>query len=156
MKSRKLQQPKFHWFSLGLLVTLLLTHHGYADAPVGRYIASNGTVLDTETNLLWQQGHQGNAPNWSNAQSYCDGLSLNGLGGWRVPTVKELQTIVDEKQTTPFIDPTAFPMTPAEGFWTSSPWTGSSSMAWFVNFYNGGAGYVDVAAGSRVRCVRNP
>jgi Protein of unknown function (DUF1566) len=131
-------------------------HHGYADAPLGRYTVANGTVLDTKTNLLWQQEHQGNPLNWNDAKSYCTNLNLNGMSGWRLPNIKELQSIVDEKRTNPAIDPTAFPNTPSEQFWTSSSVAGAISGAWLVRFYDGdGDAYnVSVAYATWVRCVR--
>jgi hypothetical protein len=83
------------------------------------------------------------------------GTSLGGTG-WRLPTIKELQSIVDLSQTAaPYIDPTAFPSTPSNYFWSSSPLAGSSSDAWNVSFGNG-ATYGTAVSGSYsyVRCVR--
>jgi hypothetical protein len=85
--------------------------------------------------------------NWADAKTYCSSVGL------RLPTVKELDSLVDLTVTSgATIDPTAFPNTPAESFWTSSPYFGSPSNAWGVDFssglYGSGAG-VDY-----VRCVR--
>jgi len=67
----------------------------------------------------------------------------------------ELRTIVDFTVTSgATIDATAFPSTPAEPFWTSSPYAGSSGDAWVVDFYNGYWYGVDVGYVDRVRCVR--
>ena len=33
--------------------------------------------------------------NWEQALSYCENLSLGGRDDWRLPTAKELQSIVD-------------------------------------------------------------
>jgi hypothetical protein len=54
----------------------------------------------------------------------------------------------------PAIDGTAFPNTPSEVFWSSTPWAGSSSSAWGVDFSYGYAGNGDVGYSYRVRCVR--
>jgi len=54
----------------------------------------------------------------------------------------------------PTINQTAFPNTPAEWFWTSSPYAGSSGDAWYVFFVNGISSYGDVGVYYRVRCVR--
>ena len=67
----------------------------------------------------------------------------------------ELRTIVDFTVTSgATIDATAFPGTPAEWFWTSSPYAGSSGYAWPVKFNDGGSNYYDVGGDYRVRCVR--
>ena len=52
------------------------------------------------------------------------------------------------------IDEMAFPSTPAEWFWTSSPFTGSSGYAWVVDFGYGYSSNFDVGLYYRVRCVR--
>jgi hypothetical protein len=66
----------------------------------------------------------------------------------------ELRTIVDFTRTNPSVDPTTFPNTPSDGFWTSSPYAGSSGNAWFVGFSDGYSSYGDVGYDDRVRCVR--
>jgi hypothetical protein len=69
--------------------------------------------------------------------------------------VKELQTIVDESRKSPSIDPTAFPSTPSDYFWSSSPLAGSSSYAWYVDFsYGNTSNGVGVSYATNVRCVR--
>jgi hypothetical protein len=56
--------------------------------------------------------------------------------------------------TSSTIDQTAFPGTPAESFWTSSPYAGSSGYAWRINFFYGVSNDDDVGISYRVRCVR--
>jgi hypothetical protein len=131
----------------GLMVPAL------ADAPAGRYTIANGTVYDTKTKLTWQQAVPSSAYTWADARAYCSGLSLVGTG-WRLPTAKELQTIVDESRTNPSIDPNAFPSTPSSFFWSSSPVAGSSSSAWDVDFGYGSTYVVVVSNTYAVRCVR--
>jgi hypothetical protein len=117
---------------------------------------SNGTVYDTKTKLTWQQAISSIPYTWADARTYCAGVesSLGGTG-WRLPTLKELQSLVDYSQTTsPAIDSTAFPGTPSRDFWSASPLAGSSSDAWYVNFDYGYSNNYDVSNTSLVRCVR--
>jgi hypothetical protein len=149
-------------FLAAVAVVVALTASADASAPAGRYVVTsggtgNGTVYDTKTKLTWQQTVPSTAYTWANAKTYCAGVgaSLGGTG-WRLPTCKELQTIVDDSQTNPSIDTTAFPSTPAAWFWSSSPVAGSPSYAWLVNFNNGYTynfydGFTDTLS---VRCVR--
>jgi hypothetical protein len=55
---------------------------------------------------------------------------LGGVSGWRLPAVMELSTVVDftGTNTTTTIDPVAFPNTPADLFWGSSPSAGSAGV----------------------------
>lgn len=125
-----------------------------ANAPVGRYQISNGTVYDTRTKLTWQQAVQGISPakiTWANAKTYCATLSLAGMVGWRLPTIKELLSIVDQSLRGPSIDPNAFPSTPSGYFMSSS--VDSYGSVLLLHFATGllGSGGEDNAV---FRCVR--
>ena len=133
----------------------------HANAPPGRYTVSNGgtptgTVYDTFTKLTWQQQVSSTTYTWSGAGTYCTGNTPGLPGtGWRLPTLKELQTIVDYTITSPpMIDPIAFPSAPASWFWTSSPVAGYPHFAWLVSFYFGGTYYLGVGSTYSMRCVR--
>ena len=149
---------------LGALAIIMVTSPRSVDAaaPAGHYVVTagsgtgNGTVYDTKSKLTWQQTVSSTAHTWADAKTYCAGVGVSlGGTGWRVPTIKELQSIVDLSQTAaPRIDPNAFPATPSGGFWSSSPLAGSSSNAWLVYFDDGHTSYYDVPTHSFVRCVR--
>ena len=125
-----------------------------ADAPPCRYtFPTADTVRDTDTGLVWQRATDIVKFTRADAATYCQGLSLDGTG-WRLPTIKELLTIVDTTKTNPSIDATAFPSTPAEHFWASSPYVLTANYAWNVDFSDGSSYGGDVTAALRVRCVR--
>src|SRR5258706_11285535 len=71
-------------------------------APAVRYRIANSTVYDTQTKLTWQQAIPKSLYAWADAKTYCSALSLDG-SGWRLPSINELQTLVDES-TNPAID----------------------------------------------------
>ena len=133
---------------------LLFYARARANAPIGRYTVSGGTVTDTKTNLVWQQTPPIEPATEAAAATYCAGLgsSLGGTG-WRLPTVKELLTLVDFARDT-VIDSTAFPNTPANYFWTSTAVTGAPTSVWVVNFSNGETGTDFTVRSFVVRCVR--
>ena len=57
----------------------------------GRFIAySNGTVLDTQINLMWAATDNGSDINWQDAKSYCENYRRGGYADWRMPTQNEL------------------------------------------------------------------
>lgn len=128
--------------------------HGQANAPQGHYTIMNGSVYDTKTKLTWQQTISSSSFTWSEAQNHCSNLTLDG-DGWRVPSLKELQTIVDETKSYPAIDPNAFPDTPLDEFWTSSLKADAPNLAWYVDFSRVGVTFHNsVMATNQVRCVR--
>jgi hypothetical protein len=138
------------WLSVALVCVGWLGARGvHADAPVGRFtVNGDGTVRDNMTQLVWQQAASASAYTWVDAQSYC-------VAPWRLPTIRELLSIVDFRQTAPAIDRTAFPNTPAQsGFWSSSPYADGSSPAWGVSFSHGISFPARVDGGYSVRCVR--
>jgi hypothetical protein len=55
----------------------------------------DGTVSDNATGLTWQQDDSAQGMNWEPALAYCESLSVGGYTDWRLPNVKELQSIVD-------------------------------------------------------------
>ena len=67
--------------------------------------------------------------------------ALNNDGGyavhtdWRLPNVKELASIVENRCFAPAVNGVLFPQTPASRFWSSSSATGSS--AWTAHIYGG-------------------
>jgi Protein of unknown function (DUF1566) len=121
-----------------------------------RYTVQGGVVFDNDTKLRWQQGFTSNL-NASQAAGYCATLNLGG-GGFRLPTVFELQTIVDESRPKPLIDDAAFPMTPSDIFWSSTPMVAQEGISnWYVNFGITSyeiAGTKAVTESHYVRCVR--
>ncbi|MEY2660749.1 MAG: hypothetical protein RLZZ123_1921 [Pseudomonadota bacterium] len=71
--------------------------------------------------------------------AYVNGLSLCGFTDWRLPTVEELQTIVDYSVAYPgpTINTTWFPNTSSEAYWSSTPYAGNVAMAWGIAFISG-------------------
>lgn len=69
---------------------------------------SNGTVTDLVTGLMWQQNDDQNDQGgwtWKDSLAYCEGSSLGGWSDWRLPSIRELKTIVDLSRLYPAIDP---------------------------------------------------
>jgi hypothetical protein len=112
----------------------------------------NGTILDTHTSLTWQKDTPDRLFNFVEAAEYAANLDISGKG-WRIPTRMELLGIVDHEKTNPCISK-VFGKTFSEWYWSSTLFSGRSSIAWSVNFNYGGSNYLVVAYSGRVRCVR--
>lgn len=69
-------------------------------------------------------------------------MGLNRSGGyagyrdWRVPTKEELESLI-KQGSRPTIDGVAFPNTPTTVYWSSSPHSDDSRLAWSANLYSG-------------------
>jgi hypothetical protein len=114
----------------------------------------NGTVTDLATGLTWQRqddnvGRANNGP----AAAYCQGLGL-ARGGWRLPTIKELRSIVDDRVYGPAIDTEAFPGTNSSFYWSAAADASDSGNAWLVHFGNGNVSSSNKSNTLYVRCVR--
>ncbi len=113
-------------------------------------VTATDVVLDNATGLTWQQTSPGSY-NWTNAQTYCSTLSLSGTG-WRLPSVRELSSLLDRSSTTNWIDATAFPGSAVAEFWTNAP-NGVSS-ANVVDFSLGKINFDTRTTAVPIRCVR--
>jgi hypothetical protein len=117
----------------------------------------NGSVSDTTTGLMWQQGSSLQTQNWQKALEYCENLELAGYTDWRLPNVHELQSIVDYTRYNPSINTDYFPSTTPTFYYTSTTRNDSPDYAWTVVFNNG---FVDLYFGGDkltayyARCVR--
>ena len=119
----------------------------------------DGTITDHATGLMWQQADSGEGMDWEAALAYAESATVSGHDDWRLPNVKELQSIVDYTHSPsasdaaklgPAIDTDYFEITelPSETtnyspdygyFWTStSAYFGTDSpdyyYAWYVAF----------------------
>lgn len=128
--------------------------------PAAKKLTVSGDALevaDNVTGLVWQRGLSDASMNWSGAKSYCANLASAG-GGWRLPTVVELLSIVDFTRLNPAIDTSAFSLgsssAAGDWFWTSSPYAGSSGYAWAIHFGSGMSVNYAASAANWVRCVR--
>jgi hypothetical protein len=81
-------------------------------------------------------------------------LGLCGVSDWRVPTRKELLSIVDSGRIEPAIDTDYFPHAVSAPFWTSTPYADNEKSAWHVFFRYGESYSRNKSESSHVRLVR--
>jgi len=150
-------------------VVLMLAGHmtASADPADSRFeiVGDGAVVLDHRTGLYWARCSVGQKL----VDNYCAGLAnrytwdqantlqsnLAGNGDWRLPTVEELQALVEYRVFNPAIDPNAFPNTPPSNFWSSSEAAYDAFYAWTVHFANGFSNWRHKRQRFEVRLVRD-
>lgn len=114
----------------------------------------DGTVSDARTGLAWEKEQQ-NSTNWSDALSICNNLNLAGHSDWRLPNVKELDSLTDESQSSPSINTDFFPNAFPAIYWSSTTLIVYPSRAWYVSFAGTGITAIEKDTDfGYVRCAR--
>ena len=122
-------------------------------------INGDGTVTDASSGLMWQQVMAATDMIWESAVSYCEGLSLSGYADWRLPSRKELRTIVDYSVYNPAIYTTYFPHTVSHSYasWSSTIDANNTVYAWYIYFlygFDGSENFGSKSSDNFVRAVR--
>jgi hypothetical protein len=68
----------------------------------------NNTVTDEATGLMWSKDDSKKGMNWEAALAYAENSNYAGYTDWRLPNVKELQSIVDYSGVFPALDTSVF------------------------------------------------
>jgi hypothetical protein len=115
------------------------------------------SVKDNMTSLVWFKKLIDIPPKtWGDADAYCKNLTD---GPWRLPTMVELETLLDASLYDPAIVSsiaTYFTGYVSDKYWTSTPYATNSSYAWFVDFFDGSVSTQSKASSSYVWPVRGP
>lgn len=112
-------------------------------ANTGRFVdVGNGDVRDNQTGLVWQRcalGQRWTGVSCSGRASVYMARSVTSLlssQGYRVPTIQELQTLV-EPNCTPSINQWAFPNTQQGEYWSETPDAKRSNVFLTIDFASG-------------------
>ncbi len=140
-----------------------------AAMPVAAFVDhGDGTVTDSTTGLMWMKCSRGqgganctagSATGFSWADALGQAVTANtanelGYSDWRLPGVKELESLIDVTRSGPAIDTAFFPNTPQDQYWSSTTYSFNPAAAWLVAFFDGDVGYTTKTIGNRVRLVR--
>lgn len=127
--------------------------------------------VDRSTGLMWQKCAVGftwvngtctsdpsanpDGVNWQQALQLASDYSEDGYTDWRLPNIKELNSIVDRSCWSPAINSEVFAGTPAAMFWTSSPNEFRADAAWVISFDEGEVRNLQKDSNAQVRLVRD-
>ncbi len=124
-------------------------------AAVPRFLDNgNGTVTDRALGLIWQKIQPSLTMTWENALTFSDSLSLAGYTDWRLPNIKELQSLNDAGLTKPSIDKTIFTSMAIGKYWSSTTQFNSATRAWYLDCEYGIVTYELKTVQYNVLCVR--
>lgn len=118
-------------------------------SPTDRFLAA-GTdeVQDQATGLTWQRTMSPDKKTWAEAKATC-------TGSWRLPTAKELLSLVDPVSSKPLNDAFPLPVGADYYMWSSTPDPRLVGIyAWGVYLATGASFMQDATIMYNVRCVR--
>ena len=94
--------------------------------------AKDATWLDPKTGFEWQRESAGKMT-WNEAQSYARLLCWDGKTDWRLPAVRELETLLDRTRYRPVIRE-EIPFRDTLSYWSSTTFGPNKNNAWIVMF----------------------
>ena len=113
----------------------------------------NGTITDNLTQLVWQKTPNPNAVTWEQALTYAEGLTIGTTSDWRLPNIKELQSLTNEAATNPSVFSPYFSNVGIHNYWSSTSLPNQTTKSWYWNTQFGITTY-DVKINSNyVLCV---
>jgi hypothetical protein len=115
---------------------------------------SDGTITDYNTGLIWQKMQPSSTMTWEEALNYASTLSLAGSSGWRLPNIKEIQSLNDPKLFKPSFNKAYFPNILSGNFWSSTSQVNAPAKAWDIDIDYGIVSYSDKTLKENVLCVR--
>jgi hypothetical protein len=115
--------------------------------------------LDRETGLVWEKQPGNVIPfetpqDWANATYGCQGKNTGGRKGWRLPTIEELGSLVDETLSLPLGHPFLNVHVNAT-YWSVTKFPGQNS-AFVLGFVGGAFTTLPLTSSNFYWCVRGP
>jgi hypothetical protein len=114
------------------------------------------TWKDPETGLEWQCESPGEMT-WQKALEYAKSLSLDGKNDWRLPTVLELETLLDRSVLYYELRPVMrkeVPFRDTLSYWSCTTFDADTNNAWIVMFDGGYVLSYYKTNAYHIRCVR--
>ena len=102
------------------------------DEVIEHTAASASTWIDPLTDLEWQFESPGRM-SWYDAQAYARNLFLDAKDDWRLPTVRELESLLDRSHYRPVMR-AVVPFQDTLSYWSATTFGTNKNNAWIVMF----------------------
>ena len=118
-------------------------------------LSAKNVILDTTTSLLWQDApiNEDALVTYKEAENYCKFLTLDKYKNFRLPTLHELQTLIDYKNYKPAIL-NGFKYVESTTYWTSTTFADDENEFWTVDFEKGSRSVKAKYYDRHFRCVQ--
>ena len=93
----------------------------------------DGTITDHLTQLTWEKIPNPNMFTWENAILYSENLVIGAASDWRLPNIKELQSLNNEALFNPSVNQTYFNSIGVKSYWSATTLANQTLNAWFYN-----------------------
>ena len=122
---------------------------------ITNHFTDNGdTVTDNLTQLVWQKIPNTAALTWEQALVYAEGLTIGTSSDWRLPNIKELQSLNNELATNPSVFSPYFSNVGIHNYWSSTTLPNQPLSAWYWSTAFGITTYSAKTSANYVICVR--
>lgn len=118
------------------------------------FITPNNAIYDSITQLYWTPLAFKDTLSWEESLTYADTLTTCGYSDWRLPNIKELQSINDEKRISPSVNNTFFTNIGTRKYWSSTSLPNQTTKAWYLYTQYGITTYDPKNRKNYVLCVR--
>jgi hypothetical protein len=100
-----------------------------------KLVMEGEAVLDKETGLVWEQSPDTTQRTWFEACAHCYKREVANRMGWRLPTIEELTSLVDNDNLNPTLPPGhPFSNVQSSYYWSSTNLENDSDLARMVHF----------------------
>lgn len=97
----------------------------------------DGTITDNFTNLVWTQSPYADSLTWEQALTTAENFSFAGKDDWRLPNIKELQSLNDESLVSPSVNSTFFNVAGNKQYWSATSLPNQTTKAWYLDTHFG-------------------
>lgn len=91
----------------------------------------DGSISDLLTDLKWQKTSNASALSWEDALIYAERLVLGNDSNWRLPNIKELQSLHDADKISPCVNSMLASNAGNHKFWSSTSLPNQTTKAWY-------------------------
>lgn len=107
-----------------------------------RYTSFGNSIIDHLTGLMWFKSPFASKVTWESALQNAEDFSKEGYSDWRLPNIKEIQSLTDYSKSNPSCD-LIFSEFMVDKYWSSTSLSNQPAQAWYWDNRFGITTYAD-------------